>query len=150
MPAPGPRDDLSEVLFLYTVAASEAEARRVASHLLKRRLVACVNAFPVSSRYWWKGKIESASEVAMVMKSTQGLVREVAKELRRVHSYDVPALVALPVAEGLGAYLDWVRGETRGPPLSKAVKPIKARNGRARAGRRTRRSGAWPRRASSA
>jgi len=57
----------------YILAADEAEADKLCEHLLKKKLVACVNSFPVRSRYWWQGKIESAGEIAMIAKTRDEL-----------------------------------------------------------------------------
>ena len=95
-------------VLLCTCPADAVEA--LAGGLLKRRLVACVNAVPgVTSRYWWKGKLEREDEVLLLMKTAAARVPEVIDALKELHPYDTPELLALPVAEGAGPYLDWVR-----------------------------------------
>ncbi len=92
-----------------------AAAEKIAKGLLERRLVACVNALPgVVSRFWWKGKLERDDETLLVMKTEAARVPEVIAALRDLHPYEVPELLALPVEEGAGPYLAWVKEETRG------------------------------------
>lgn len=96
---------------LYVTAGSKREARRIATALLKARLVACANIFPVESHYWWKGKLESARETAIIMKTTERLARRAIAEVKRLHSYDVPCAVAWRIASGDPDYLAWVSSE---------------------------------------
>ena len=131
MPTPGPRDDLSEVVFLYVVAKDAAEAAAISERLVDRRLVACSNAFPVRSVYRWNGRMRRAREVAIVMKTTQGQVRRAIRAIKDVHSYPCPAIVALPVFAGFAGYLDWVRGETGKVEMPKPL-PKQTSRGRPR------------------
>ncbi len=91
----------------------EGEAERLAQALLSERLVACVQMFPVQSRYWWRGKIEAASEVMLLMKTRAGLMERLVARIKELHPYEVPEVVALPISEGNPDYLEWVREETR-------------------------------------
>ena len=80
-------------------------------------LVACGNLIPsVRSIYRWQGKVEDASEVLCVLKTRADRVEELIAELARIHPYDVPEILVLPVVAGAHAYLDWVRGECEPPP----------------------------------
>ncbi len=98
-------------VLLCTCPADAVKA--LAAGLLERRLVACINAVPgVVSRYWWKDKLERSDEVLLLMKTEAARVTEVIDALKELHPYDTPELLALPVAEGAGPYLDWVRTET--------------------------------------
>jgi periplasmic divalent cation tolerance protein len=85
---------------------------KMARRLLERRLAACVNIAPVSSMYWWEGKIEESSEVLLVVKTTSERLGDLIKEVRAIHPYKVPEIIALPITAGLADYLDWVRRET--------------------------------------
>lgn len=88
-------------------------ALRVAQSLIERRLVACVNVqSPCESVYRWDGKIETATEVPVFMKTTHERYSELEAALREAHPYDVPEIIAVPVTAGLPAYLDWVAAET--------------------------------------
>jgi periplasmic divalent cation tolerance protein len=85
---------------------------KIARRLLEKRLAACVNIAPVSSMYWWEGKIEESSEVLLVVKTTSERLGDLIKEVRAIHPYKVPEIIALPITAGLADYLDWVRRET--------------------------------------
>lgn len=86
------------------------EARRIARQVVSRRLAACVNIIlsPVESFYTWKGKLEKAREYLLMIKTTARRLVELEKEVKRLHSYDVPEFVALPIAEGSNPYLSWL------------------------------------------
>src|SRR5260221_9605627 len=76
---------------------------------VKKRLAACANIVTgVESIYRWKGKVERAREVLVVMKTTAGCLRELEREVKRMHSYDVPEFVVLPIIAGSREYLKWV------------------------------------------
>ena len=90
-------------------AGSREEADRVAAALLERRLAACVQVVgPVESRYWWEGRLETATEWLCLVKTTDDRVDEVVAVIQDVHSYDVPEIIALPVVAGSEAYLRWI------------------------------------------
>ncbi len=87
-----------------------AEGRRIARHVVENRLAACVNIVlsPAESFYTWKGKLEKAREYLLVMKTAAKHLAALEKEVRRLHSYDVPEFVALPITEGSAEYLSWL------------------------------------------
>jgi periplasmic divalent cation tolerance protein len=94
------------------VAGSEEEAEKVTDHLLERKLVACVNYFPIKSKYWWKGKIENDSEVAMIAKSRTELADEVITEVKKIHSYEVPVVDIIPINKCYKELDSWLLLET--------------------------------------
>jgi periplasmic divalent cation tolerance protein len=105
---------MDQVLLILTNLPDEASAQAVARMLVERRLVACVNLLPaVRSIYRWQGAVEEASEVTLLMKSTQSRYPELEAAIKVAHPYEVPEIIALPVAAGLPAYLDWVVSETK-------------------------------------
>jgi periplasmic divalent cation tolerance protein len=87
-----------------------AEARRIARAVVRKRLAACVNIIlsPVESFYTWKGKLEKAREYLLVMKTTAKRLAELEGEVQRLHSYEVPEFIALPITEGATKYLSWL------------------------------------------
>ena len=89
---------------------SLGEARRIARAVVTKRLAACVNVAvtPVESTYRWKGKVEKASEFLMVLKTTAKRLPALEREVKRLHSYDVPEFIALPIAAGSSEYLSWL------------------------------------------
>jgi len=90
--------------------ASIAEARRIAQHVVERKLAACANIVPrVESIYRWKGKVERAKETLLMIKTTAARLRKLESEVKRLHSYDVPEFVAVPIVAGSQQYLEWLR-----------------------------------------
>lgn len=95
------------VVFVTTNGLKEAE--KITNNLLKKKLAACVNIIPaVHSKYWWKGKIEVAKESLMVIKTREKLIGKLIKEIKKIHSYTVPEIIALPVIKGNPDYLRWI------------------------------------------
>jgi periplasmic divalent cation tolerance protein len=93
---------------------SEEEARRVAEHLLEKRKAACVNIVPgVNSLFRWQGKLDSAQESLLIIKTRASLLQEVIELVREVHSYNVPEIIALPVIDGNEDCLKWIDDEVR-------------------------------------
>jgi periplasmic divalent cation tolerance protein len=84
----------------------------IASSLVEARLAACVNIVPtVHSVYRWKGAIEKDEESLLVIKTTAARLADVVDHVVRVHPYEVPEVIALPIDGGLPAYLDWLRDQ---------------------------------------
>lgn len=98
---------------VYVTASSLAEAEKLAKHVLGLRLAACANAWPLKSWYWWQGRLEQAEEAALLLKTREELLPRLEHELRRVHTYDVPCVVAWPIAAGSRDYLAWVEAEAQ-------------------------------------
>jgi periplasmic divalent cation tolerance protein len=98
------------VLVISTVPRDASE--RIATAMVEERLVACVNATPVTSRFFWKGECCTEEEDLLVMKTRRDLAGKVMARLQAIHPYDVPEILVLPVIAGHGPYLEWVRGET--------------------------------------
>jgi len=84
-------------------------ARRLARAALKARVIACANLVPkIESHYWWQGKIESGTEVLMILKASRARLAEVEKLILGAHPYDTPEFLVLPLAAGSRKYLDWL------------------------------------------
>ncbi len=98
---------------VYFTAKDEADAARIARHLLDRRLIACANIFPVRSLYWWKGKVEDEREAVAICKTRRGTVRQAIAEAKKVHPYEVPCIVSYEMGPALAAYAKWIDAETR-------------------------------------
>ncbi len=81
----------------------------MASAVLDRRLAACVQVVgPVESRFWWEGRLDTATEWLCLVKTTDDRLDQVVSAIRQAHSYDTPEIIALPVVGGSDAYLRWV------------------------------------------
>jgi periplasmic divalent cation tolerance protein len=92
-----------------TTAGSQEEAKKIAHALVERRLAACVNILPqIESVYRWQGKVESATEWLLVIKTRASSFERVRDAIQELHSYELPECVMLEVAEGDKAYLDWL------------------------------------------
>lgn len=98
---------------LYITCESDQQAQQIATHLLKKRLVACVNILPaIQSLYWWNDEIQKDSEIALLAKTTQDKCAEIIERVSGIHSYDTPCVVAWPIVEGQADYLKWISEET--------------------------------------
>ena len=94
----------------FVTCSSRAEARKIARAILTKKLAACVNIVSgLESRYWWQGKLESAREYLLLIKTTRARQRAVMDTVKAVHSYEVPEVIFVPVTEGERRYLTWIR-----------------------------------------
>jgi periplasmic divalent cation tolerance protein len=92
-----------------TTAGSAEEARKIALHLIENRLAACVNLIPrVESIYRWQGKVESAAEWLLLVKTTAKRVPAVRDAIGELHSYELPECIVLPIEDGSAPYLQWL------------------------------------------
>lgn len=102
----------SDIILVITHLPGNAIAEALATQLVERRLAACVNILPAcKSIYHWQGKIESAEEVPVWIKTTLARCAEVESSIRALHPYELPEIVHVPVMGGLTPYLDWIKGE---------------------------------------
>lgn len=102
-------------VLIYATFPSIDEAKSVGGMLVDARLAACVNVFPgMVSIYAWQGVQETAEEAAMIIKTRKGLTEKVMAEVKRLHPYDLPALLVLPTEGGSAEYCAWIVRETQG------------------------------------
>ncbi len=105
---------MSDALLVITNLPDAASAAKLAQQLIEVRAAACVNQLaPCTSTYRWQGKIETATEVPLLIKTTQAAYPRLEKLIRAAHPYELPEIIAVPVSDGLPAYLDWVATETK-------------------------------------
>jgi periplasmic divalent cation tolerance protein len=111
-------------IVIFVTFGSAAEARKLARALVESRLAACVNILqaPVESIYRWKGNVDSAKEYLLVIKSTRRRFSALQSEIKRLHSYDIPEIIALPIAAGSPDYLAWLSASVRVPKNMKSAK----------------------------
>ncbi len=108
---------MTDKIVVLSACASAEEAQRMAHALVEKRLAACVNIMPgVRSVYRWKEAIEEEEEVLLVVKSSRALLDELREEIERLHSYEVPEVIALPVVDGSERYLSWMNRELAHKP----------------------------------
>jgi periplasmic divalent cation tolerance protein len=101
---------MARFILVLTTCDSKNAAAKIARSLVESRAAACVNivTVPVVSIYRWKGRTESAKEFLLVIKSTQSRFAAVRREIERLHSYDVPEIIAMPISSGSRKYLRWL------------------------------------------
>ncbi|MCJ7516186.1 MAG: divalent-cation tolerance protein CutA [Dehalococcoidia bacterium] len=101
-------------IVIFVTTSSEPEAHKIADLLLSRRKAACVNIVPgVDSSFWWQGKIDSARESLLIIKTKASLLSEIVDLVKTSHSYEVPEIIALPIIGGNEDYLKWIDNEVR-------------------------------------
>jgi len=107
---------MSDYLQVITTTEKKDDAEAIARMLVERRLAACVQIVgPVTSVYRWQGRIETAEEFQVIAKSRRELFARIEQAITGAHPYDVPEILAVPVADGSRAYLAWVDGELDQP-----------------------------------
>ena len=103
-----------DYLVVFITATTAEEAGRIADILVSERKAACVNIISgLHSRFWWQGKIDSADEALLIVKTKAGLLDELIGLVKQNHSYEVPEVIALPIVGGNQDYLKWI-GEEAG------------------------------------
>jgi periplasmic divalent cation tolerance protein len=108
---------MSHALLVLTNLPDNESATTIAQHLVELGVAACVNILPnVKSVYRWQGKIETAGETTLLIKTTQARYAELEAALTAVHPYEVPEIIAVPIGAALPAYLDWIDQETKKNP----------------------------------
>ncbi len=96
-------------IVIFITAANKKEAQRIAGELLKHKLVACVNIVDkIDSFFRWQGKIDTAKEALLIVKSSKSKLAQIIKLVKSIHSYKVPEIIALPIIGGLKSYLKWI------------------------------------------
>lgn len=100
------------MIMVYITCKDNAEARRIAKHLISKRLIACANIFPVKSMYRWKGKFVDGKEIVIIGKTLKSRFEKIKKEVKKMHSYDIPLIVMLE-ARANNDFEKWVWGEVK-------------------------------------
>ena len=100
---------MSKHLQVVTAVDTEEKAQEIARALVERRLAACAQVLgPITSTYRWQGQVETAQEWLCILKTREELYEELEQTLRSIHPYEVPEILATPVAAGNPAYLAWL------------------------------------------
>ncbi len=98
---------------VFVTAANKKEAQKIASGLIREKLAACVNIVDsIHSLFRWQGKVDSAKEALLIIKTRRALVDKLIRRVKSSHSYDVPEIIALPVICGDKKYLEWIDEST--------------------------------------
>lgn len=109
----GPRYNL-----VTTTLATQPQAAKLAGAIVRARLAACVQFWPIRSVYRWKGKLESTREYLLLCKTCSSQVGPLQTYIQDNHPYEIPEIVVSPLIGGASAYLSWVREETTPRPLT--------------------------------
>lgn len=103
---------MHDYLQVVTTTETKADAQRIATTLIERRLAACVQVSgPITSTFRWEGKVQSADEWLCIVKTRRDVYEAVEAAIREAHPYQVPEILATPVAAGSRSYLDWLDAE---------------------------------------
>jgi periplasmic divalent cation tolerance protein len=103
---------MTDKIVVFSTASTAEEAEKIARALVDGRLAACVNVVPgLRSYYRWQGKIEDAAEFLLIIKSTRERFPALRTLLEKLHSYEVPEVIAMAVVDGAQNYLNWMDGE---------------------------------------
>ena len=106
---------MSRYVVGFVTCSSRTEARRVARAVLAKRLAACVNIVGgLESHYWWRGKLESAREYLLLIKTTRERIPAVTKMVKAAHGYEVPEVVFVSIVDGEQKYLKWLQESVKG------------------------------------
>lgn len=104
-----------EPIVVFMTAATSDEAARIAETLVEKKLAACVQVLlDIQSIYIWKGNVERDGETLLLAKTTRNNFAELEREVRAIHSYETPEIIALPIVAGSQAYLDWLKNSLDG------------------------------------
>ncbi len=98
------------MVLAYITCKDRKEAKKISMHLLKKRLVACSNMFPIDSLYWWENKIVDDKEIVILAKTTEKNFEKLIKEVKKIHSYEIPAILKIKADADMD-YLRWVKKE---------------------------------------
>lgn len=110
---------MTDKVIVLSTCSSREEATRIARGLVEERLAACVNVVDgVVSIYRWQGNVREDNETMLVVKSRRDLLGRLQERLAEMHSYEVPEAIAIPVVDGLPAYLEWLDREVDPPGKS--------------------------------
>lgn len=104
---------MSDYSVVFMTASSHEEAENIAGNLVSNKLAACVNILPnMKSFYWWDDKVCKDDELLLVAKIKTSLFKDLEKAVKKLHSYDVPEIILLPIENGSNAYLQWMEKVT--------------------------------------
>ena len=104
---------MDQFIIILITAGSPAEGTKIAESLVNHHLAACVNIVPsVKSIFFWEGKTDQATEALLIIKSKRHLLDKIIEHVKKIHSYTVPEIIALPLIGGSEDYLKWIEENT--------------------------------------
>ncbi len=103
---------MTEYIQIFTTTENKEDAEKIAKEVVEKRLAACAQVLgPIESTYWWEGEVEKAKEWLCIMKSRNDLFEKLEAAIKKIHPYDVPEILAVPVIAGNKSYLEWLDRE---------------------------------------
>ena len=112
----GNRSGWPAEIVVFVTTSTEEEAARISRTVVEARLAACANIIPrIRSIYHWEGKTADESEALVVLKTRSNLFQTLEREVKRLHTYKTPEIIALPIQHGSTSYLQWIHAETSKP-----------------------------------
>lgn len=110
---------MTDFIQVITTTESQEAAQKIAEQIVRRRLAACAQVVgPIQSTYWWEGELKQSQEWICVLKTRLALYDRLESELVKIHPYDTPEILALPIIAGYKKYCDWLLSETDDSPPS--------------------------------
>jgi len=107
-------DDINEFIVVMVTVPSMEEAEKISMSLVEEKLAACCSIVPkVTSIYQWEGKVEKSEECLIVIKTREARFSDLVEEVTKLHSYDVPEIISVPITDGFHKYLSWVWENSR-------------------------------------
>jgi len=103
---------MGELAFFYITNPSKEEAKRIAKHLLDKRIIASANIFPIESMYWWEGKITEGSEFVLIAKTSIANSQALEDEVASIHPYNVPCIIRINAFANT-VFSEWLNGVVR-------------------------------------
>ena len=97
---------------VYITCKDRKEAEKISMHLLKKRIIACANIFPIKSMYWWNNKIAKHNENVIIAKTSNKNFRKVENEIKKMHSYEIPCILRIDAAANK-EYGEWANKEMK-------------------------------------
>jgi periplasmic divalent cation tolerance protein len=101
-----------KMILTYITCKNKKEAEKIANHLLKNKLIACANIFPVNSLYRWKGKLQKDKEFVLIAKNIKTKAKQVENAVKKIHSYDIPCIIQKEVTANK-EYVRWIQDEIK-------------------------------------
>ena len=99
---------------VYITTSGEEESKKIGRTIVEERLAGCVNIIStIESLYWWKGEIEEDNESVLIAKTKVSNIGNIIKRVKEIHSYENPAILAIPIIEGSKEYLDYLDAEIK-------------------------------------
>ncbi|MEM2131075.1 MAG: divalent cation tolerance protein CutA [Candidatus Woesearchaeota archaeon] len=99
---------LIKPILIYTTCKDLQEAEKISKHLLNLKLIACSNVFPINSFYFWNEKIENSNEYACILKTLKKNYKKIEKEIKKIHSYEMPAIFSINIKNMSKEYFNWI------------------------------------------